>query len=229
MTKKNKTIEQLQEEHSEMLATAADLGMKVPEDMTAEFDTAEAGAVTCSNLDALIRKFREGLDEGGETKKVVAEDDVKKEDAEVEEVKSKVTAPKKGAVTKKKTTKSTEAAPAKAAETSGEDQMAKTAKKAPAKKAAKKKAPAKKAAKKAGGKAAAAKGSNGGGGTRFAEDATIKWGAGKKNPAREGAGRYDRIEQVMKASGKTVKAFVASGGNPTTLRNCVNAKLCSVS
>jgi len=39
-----KTIEQLQEEHSEMLATAGDLGMDVSDDLKIDFDTAEVGA-----------------------------------------------------------------------------------------------------------------------------------------------------------------------------------------
>lgn len=214
-----KTLEQLQEEHSEMLATAAELGVRVPVELTTDFTSAEVGGTVCSNLDALIRKFREGLDQSDDVaaqKNAVAVDEAMSDDAP---------RPPKAAAKKKSNPKAkpkkaapparTEAAPAK--ENSGEEQVAKTAKKAgkPAKKAAK--PAAKKAAGKPAKKAAG-----------FPDDATIKWGAGKKNPAREGKGRHDRIEKVIKSSGKTVKAFIASGGNPTTLRNCVSQKLCSV-
>jgi hypothetical protein len=209
---KKKTLEQLQEEHSEMLATATDLGMKIPEEFTVDFATAEAGAAVCSNLDALIRQFRSGIDEQDAKKGVAA--DVAESDnvTSVKSPKSKKTSAKK----------STKAAPAEAAETSGEATVAKTAKKATAKKATKKPA-AKKAVKKA-----ASKGNGAARGSRFPDEAKITWGAGKKNPAREGGGRAERIEKVIKSSGKTVKAFIAGGGNPQTLRNCVKAKLCTV-
>jgi Sec-independent protein translocase protein TatA len=213
MAKAKKTLEQLQEEHSEMLATADDLGMdmgKYP-DLTADFSVVDVGATIVSNLDALIRQFRRGIDEveaEAEASKNALVEELEKSETE----QAKKTAPKKSA----KKTKPTEAAPAEAEDNSGEDQVAKKAVKAKAKTKPAKKAGKTKVAKKAVKRA------------RFPDDATIKWSAGKKNPAREGAGRHGRIEKVMKASGKTVKAFLAGGGNPTTLGNCVKAKLCSV-
>ena len=196
MTKK--TLEQLQEQHSEMCATAADLGVKVPADLTIDFDSVEVGATVVSNLDALIRKFREGLDEGGDKKSLATED------------KGSDTVPRKTSKKKSSSTAKTKSTEAKAAEAKPAEESA-VAKKA------------KKTAKKATKKAASARKPNG-----FADDAKITWNAAKKNPAREGSGRYDRIEQVRKASGKTVKTFYAGKGNPTTLKNCVAAKLCTV-
>lgn len=58
-----KTLEVLQEDHSRLCAEAGDLGLSVPEDLTVDFDTAEVGATVVSNLEALIRKFRTGVDE----------------------------------------------------------------------------------------------------------------------------------------------------------------------
>ncbi len=205
-----KTLEELQEIHSEMCATAADLGMNVPEDLTVDFDTAELGATVVSSLDALIRKFQAGTDGG---------------DLADEEEQVHTDTPKKTAVKKiVKKTKTTEAAPAEAKKTEEKTvtTAAKKVKKAAVKKTATKAAkaaPAKKAAAKANGAAPKR--------TSFDESAKITWG-GKPNPAREETGRHERIEAVRKASGKTVKTFLASKGNPTTLRNCVAAKLCTV-
>jgi len=53
-----KTLEELQELHSEMLATASDLGLEVPEDLKMNFTDQSVGATVCSNLDALIREHR---------------------------------------------------------------------------------------------------------------------------------------------------------------------------
>jgi hypothetical protein len=61
MTKK--TLEQLQEEHSTLCAQTADLGLRVPQDLTIDFDSAEVGSTVVSNLEALIRKYRAGLDQ----------------------------------------------------------------------------------------------------------------------------------------------------------------------
>jgi hypothetical protein len=295
-----KTFEQLQEEHSEMLATANDLGMKVPDDLTVDFDTWEAGNTVCSNLDALIRNFRAGLDasdedelhgsggdgdtgggddgdgddsggndngdDGSGDDQGVADDEVKvlaktrgrgKGGSEGKSNKTKAAAQgkvdagenqmgndvKNNDKTKAAAAKAKErekAAAAKAKEKAAKEKA--KAKEAAAKekaKAAAAKAKAKEAAAKEKAKAAAAKGktkvaaskSNDGGTKRsriaFDEAATIHWGS-KGNPAREGAGRHERIAQVIKFSGKTVKAFLAAGGNATTLKNCVAAKLCTV-
>lgn len=202
MTKK-KTLGQLQETHSEMCATAHDLGMKVPEEMTVDFTTAEEGEVICSNLDTLIRKFKEGLDTGDTA--------AGSENSLAVDANKSDTAPTKTTTTKKATkAKTAEAKP------TGEDKVAKkAAKKAPAKKAAAKKNGS--AAKKTGGTR-----------VKFDDGAKITWATGKENPAREGTGRFDRIEVVRKSNGKTVKTFLAGKGNPVTLKNCVAGKLCTV-
>ncbi len=224
MTKK--TLEKLQEDHSEMCATAADLGMKVPADLTVDFDSVEVGATVCDNLDALIRQFRQGLEEEEQQELLeVLAADVEEEQTEVEAEPAKPVKEKKKKAPKSKKTSaaSTEAIPAEADQEGVTDVAAaakKTAKKAVSKangKAAPKTAKVK-AAKKAGGKP----------GSRFPDEGKITWITGKKNPAREGAGRHGRIDKLMKSSGKTVKAFVASGGNPETLRNCVKAGLCKI-
>lgn len=206
MTKK--TLEQLQEQHSEMCATAHDLGMTVPLELTTDFTSVEVGSTVVSNLDALIRKFREGLDEAEKVKNVLAEDDVK----------SDTVSPSSKKRTKKTTTKKDGAVPST-------EQGVTTVAKAATKKAAPKKGATKKAAKKS---AAKTNGTNGTKRPAFDDGAKIAWGAGKENPAREGTGRHDRIEAVRKANGKTVKTFIAAKGNPTTLKNCVAAKLCTV-
>ncbi len=201
-----KTLEQLQEEHSEMCATATDLGMTVPKDLTTDFTTVEVGTTVVSNLDALIRKFREGLDTEDDKKVLATEDDK----AQNEKVKS----PKKPAT--KKVQVASGSKKEKGPDTNNEEKQV-------AKKAAKKST-------KKGKKSAAAKKGNGvarAARPKFDESAKIAW-TGKDNPAREGKGRFDRIEAVRKANGKTVKTFLAGGGNATTLKNCVAAKLATV-
>jgi hypothetical protein len=220
MTKK--TLEQLQEEHSEMCATAADLGMKVPADLTIDFDTVEVGTTVVSNLDALIRKFKAGIDEdevdtsSAEIKNSLANEEQEKQGAAPKSPPK----PKKASTgtTVKKTTPKAKQAEANN-EATGEEPVAKKAVKkaaAPAKKGGPAKANGAKVA------PAASKPKNG-----LDENAKITW-TGKENPARKGQGRYDRIENVRKFSGKTVKTYLAAKGNPTTLKNCVKAKLCTV-
>jgi hypothetical protein len=204
-----KTLEELQEQHTEMLASAHDIGLEVPEELRAEFTDEKAGVAICNALDKLIKEN-------------VAEDDEGEEGAEA------APPPKAKAPRKAK-------AKVAAVTTVDEDEIKETkvkAKKAVAKKTTAKKAVAKKAkktvaaAKKNGnGKAAAANG-NGKGRSRFDEDAKIQW-VGEEIPGREGTGRYQRIENVKKHGGKTVATYLKSGPSKT-LRWCVNNGLAKV-
>lgn len=65
-----KTLEQLQETHSEMLATAADIGFEVPEELKADITDLAAGGAIVAALDTAIREFRKGVagdNEGSDT------------------------------------------------------------------------------------------------------------------------------------------------------------------
>ena len=54
--------------------------------------------------------------------------------------------------------------------------------------------------------------------TKFAETAKIKTTfTAKEIPAREGTGRYERLQLVLKHNGKTVGSFVEHGGLQATL------------
>lgn len=63
--------------------------------------------------------------------------------------------------------------------------------------------------------------------SKFDPSMKITW-LGKENPRREGSGRYDRIEGVRKASGKTVETYLKTG-HGSTLAHCVKNKLAKVS
>lgn len=199
---KNKSIEELQNDHSQMLATAGDLGFTPTEAQGAvEFDDIEAGVAACTSLHEAITAFRAGLDEGDG--KGLASDTEKAQGAP----KSPKKAAKKSATKKVTSNKAKDKDPSPAQE----KQVAKKA----AKKAPAKKAPAKKAAKKSEAKAS-------GGGTprtKFPEDGVITVKA-KENPFR--GGRKERFDKLMKFNGKTVKAFLAAGGVSQTLINAVN-------
>jgi hypothetical protein len=53
---------------------------------------------------------------------------------------------------------------------------------------------------------------------KFADTAKIKTTfTGKEIPAREGTGRYERLQLVLKHNGKTVGSFVEHGGRLATL------------
>jgi hypothetical protein len=220
-----KTLEQLQEEHAEMLATSYDIGLEVPEELKADFADAGAGATINSALDALIREYRDQKGDGLAT-------DGEGEHTEAE-ASSEVAPPKKPKKARPKKAK-----PAKVAETpptSGETDVAvvkaeKTSeRKASAKKA---KAPAAKkagAAKKAPGKKAAANARKPvvARAPKFDEGAKITR-TGKENPSRAESGRGQRIANVLKHNGKTLKTFFASGGKQGTLNWCVKNGLVKV-
>lgn len=123
MTKK--TLEELQVAHSEMCARAADGGVKVPEELTVDFDTAEAGAGICEQLEKLL------ADAG------VAEDPEVVQDATSESKPKKTKKAKTKLATQERDTTQQES-----------DTMAKSAKKSVSKKTAKKSVAKKKVAKK---------------------------------------------------------------------------------
>lgn len=85
-----KTLEELQETHSEMLATAVDIGLEVPDELKADFTDPGAGATIVSNLDALIREHRQ---KNG----VAAEDEVRQNAPPKKVKKTKATKTKKPA------------------------------------------------------------------------------------------------------------------------------------
>jgi hypothetical protein len=58
--------------------------------------------------------------------------------------------------------------------------------------------------------------------TKFAETAKIKANfTAKEIPAREGTGRFERLQLVLKHNGKTVGSFVEHGGLQATLGRAV--------
>jgi len=60
---------------------------------------------------------------------------------------------------------------------------------------------------------------------KFADTAKIKANfTAKEIPAREGTGRYERLQLVLKHNGKTVGAFVEHGGQQATLGRAVAEK-----
>lgn len=197
-----KKLEDLQETHSEMLATAHDMGIEVPEELRADFSDAGAGASIVAALDALIKEGVVKDDGAGHTAPA-----------------SQKKPAKKRAPAAKKTKPSEEDAadPVDVDPPTKEKQVAKKAAKTNARKPVAKKAATKKAAKKAGG---------GGRRTAFADDAKITR-TGKDNPAREGSGRYKRIQNVLSHNGKTVKTYRATGKGGT-LGWCVKAGLVKV-
>jgi hypothetical protein len=61
--------------------------------------------------------------------------------------------------------------------------------------------------------------------TKFAENAKIKTNfTAKEIPAREGTGRFERLQLVLKHNGKTVASFIEHGGQQATLGRAVAEK-----
>lgn len=206
-----KTLEQLQETHSEMLATAHDLGLELPTELTLDFTDAGAGAAICSNIDALIRAHREG-------REVLAGDDDKGHNAtsapQPKRTKKSSSGEASASPPKAKKASAKKPADKKSAGTNTEEKtdVAKSpAKKSAAKKAAKKKSTANARTKAGGGKQRAT----------FAEDAKIT-ATGKENPSSLDSGKGQRIANVLKHNGKTVKTYLSTGkGKRGTLGWCV--------
>jgi len=177
--------------YSEILATAHDIGYKVPDECLIETEDA-------AKLKAVIPPLHEGLI----AFHAAAKADAKEKKAVADKKAAKKTAPKKPAKTvvqkgAKETTK-----------------MAKTAKvAAPAKKVAKGKAPAKKGAKKAAAANARKPAGDGAARNPFGEKAVIRV-LTKENPARADSERGKRIAVVLKYNGKKVADYYAKEKAP---------------
>lgn len=173
--------DKVHELYADMLATAHDIGYKVPDHELIETEKAD-------DLRRVIPPLHEGLvawHAANKNKKSADKAPTKSEKAPKKAV---ATTGQKGSKKSETTTMATTA----------------TAKKTTAAKPAKKAA---KAAKK--GKAASANARTGVGTTRFSDDQVIKVTA-KENPAREGTGAFDRIKNLFSYNGKTVGAWKKS-------------------
>jgi hypothetical protein len=193
--------------YSEMLATAHDLGYKVPDEQLIETEDAD-------KLRAVIPPLHEGLVAFHATAKAEAE----------KKAKATKAAPKKKPVVANAADKKTASPkkPARTAKQKGEETESKpmttpTAKKAATpKKVAAKKAPAKKVAKKAAKKAAAKNArtpAGGGNKNPFGEKAVIKV-LNKAPEVREGTERHKRVMAVLKYGNKKVADFYAGEKPP---------------
>lgn len=190
------TLEQLQTQHAEMIATAHDLGMNVPDDLKQDFRTVEAGSAVVDSLNALIVAWREKLPraQGG-------------------------TPPEKGeTATEKRLRLKAEREKAGIANVAGKAQGADPKKKSAGAKVAPAK-PEKEAvvAKKAAKKKVAKKKGNGAspiGRSKYTDEMTIS--AKHKDmmsTARTGTGWHDRLAAIKAAVGKKVAAFKGSRGD----------------
>jgi outer membrane biosynthesis protein TonB len=200
--------------YSEMLASAHDLGYKVPDAQLIETEDAEKLRGVIPALHTGLVKYNAEAQAEAKTKKAAAEKKPAK------------------AVSKKAVTKPAKEAAQKPPAKEKEPKMAKTAKKAakaaaPAKKAAK--APAKKAAK--GAKKASANARTGVARNPFGENAVIKV-LNKETGVRADSERGKRIAAVFKYANKKVSAFYEGEKPPynrtDTLRFLVDRKFISV-
>lgn len=183
--------------YSDMLATAHDIGLKVPDELLIETEEPDALKKVIPPLHDALVKFHAEKSAAEKTKKSADKAPSKKESA-----------PKKPAKT----------AVQKEIKSKEESTMAKTA---TAKKTAPKAAPAKKVAKKASKKASSSNARTAaGGGTRYTGEETIHVKI-KTNPAREGSGRFERVARIIKYNGKKVKDFVKAGGVTASLHFAV--------
>lgn len=211
-TTREKSLEDLQLDHSEMLASAHDLGMEVPEDLELTFETAETGAAVCASLHKLITDFRRGLDAADEG----AAD-------------ATPSAPKKTRAKRtKKSAPSEDSAQQPAPEPASEEKsdMTTTAKKTATKqpKSGAKKAPAKKTtARRAPKKAAPAKkAKKTAHAPKRAGDDTRIVVLNKANPFREGTDRHGWAKTVL--TSKTLGEAKANGAISYIVRRLVAMK-----
>ncbi len=184
--------------YSEMLATAHDIGYKVPDELLVETEDEAKLAEVIPTLHEGIKAFHAQAQAEANTKKAAAKAATETAPAPVKKKAAKKTAPKKPGK------------PPEQKDVSGETNMAEaTAKKVPAKKkvAAKKAAAPKKASKKAASENAR---------TRLDDNSKIIWKAGDV-PGREGSGVHDRLSRLKKNNGKTVATFIKAGGRTSTV------------
>jgi hypothetical protein len=212
------TLEQLKEKHSEMLQTAIDIGFKPKPEHAADFDSVDSGAAICKGLDMAIKTFREQQKAEAASKKDLATGSEKSNKEPGAGSTTAAETPTKPVRARTAPAKKTAKKPAaKKAAAPAEKQEKTVAKKAAAKKTAKKSA--KKTAKKGAGNGATRASFNG--------DAKITVLV-SENPMRKGSGRFDRVAKVLKSGGKSVEAYIKSGGKASTLARCVESKLVKV-
>jgi hypothetical protein len=198
----SKTLEELHELYSQMLATAHDIGYKVPDELLLETEDADKLREVIPPLNSGIVEFSAGLDQPrkGSKKKTTAEGTT-----------NKVPKPRK-----RKEERATEQADA----LGNGDQNIEDTEMATNAKSTKKATPAKKAkkgvAKKSGKKAASANARTPVARPKHGEKATIRVSL-KENPTRKGTERHKRIEGLMKSDGKLVSDYLAKGGRSDTL------------
>lgn len=231
---KRMDLPDLEQLHSEMLATASDIGFEPSDTYLVTIETVAQGASICKGLHEQITKFI------GE--KRLADDLEAALKKPVADVPEKGDTAKSKSGKKKSGKKSEPGAPAPAKEKSVADKMAEqkaarlardAAKQQPEDSGASKEitvvsAPkkAKKAAKKSK-KSVAKKGAKKSGAKRSRHDpaSKIHWIRTKEgNGAREGTPRHARREGLRKANGQTVATYLKNGGKSATLARAVKDK-----
>lgn len=230
-----KSIEQLREDHSRMLANAVDLGMEVPQELTPDFETVEVGRTICAAISKLLQEFKKGLDETDDTKSTPKP-----------RKSSGAKKPKKPRAANKKADPPVVEPDGETVETDGEtvreeentEMIAK--KKGTAKGGAKKAAPTKKAAKKAVGKKAAAhkardgkvktrsgvERSTGIGGIKLEDNQKVVIVVKDPPELKKKSKWADRLKKVYAHVGKKVGDF---GGSKSDIKWAINYGLIKVS
>lgn len=205
----NVKLADLQVMHSEMCATAHDMKLKVPAELSVEIKTEVQGVPICEKLHAMIEEARQKTLASGDGK---AQGDAPKsrDVSSGPETTKRMAAQKAARQAKGTSAPAKPAAPKKGTAATGEEPVVKKAKKS-----AKKAKPAKKAA---GEKISR---------TKFAGDKKVTWIA-KENPAREGSARFDRYAKLQKCTGKTVEACIKAGVPTATLANAEAAKVITI-
>lgn len=201
----------LQTNHAEMLATAGDLGLEVPESEATEFDTEEVGRTVCAALHKRIQDAKSAAADTADSQNSDVEGVASGEELTQGAPDESAPATKPGKKAKSKAKAKGKKSEAEKAETkTQETTMAKTAKKAPSKKAATKKAPAKKA--------------KAGGANKFAPAADKNYEIvakykGDGNPYRKGTTRHDQFLKLGKYT--NTADFKKAGGEVWILRIAV--------
>lgn len=201
-------LDGLQNLHSEMLATASDLGFEPPASTLVEVVSVEQGVPVVTELHGAIKNFLAGV---GEKEHKSGEAETKTEPKKTSKKQgskksSSIESPQQAMARQKAAREARDAAKTPAAEsvkTVKESKVAKKAKKA-VKKVAKKKA------------ASNAR-------TPAVDDTKkISWVfKGEGNGARKETERWERREVLRKANGATVKTYLAKGGSIATLNRAV--------
>lgn len=206
----NVKLADLQVMHSEMCATAHDMKLRVPQELSVELVTEVQGVPICEKLHAMIEEARQKTLASGD-RKAQGDSPKSRDVSSGPETTKKMAAQKAARLAKGNTAPAKSASAKKAKAATGEEPVVKAAKKKVVKKAAKKAA------------------TNGEKATRtkFAGDKIVKWIA-KANPAREGSARHDRYAKLQKCTGKTVEACIKAGIPTATLANAEAAKVITI-